>query len=533
MNNFRTEIKVGLFVLAGIVILAYMSLRVGKFDFGKKKGYEISAYFDNASGLNQDVPVEIAGIEVGRVEQIDLDRGKARVTMRIKPDISIPSDSKALIRARGLMGDKFIEIIPGRPDSPLLEDGDKVVNTSAPTDIDQLVNRLGDIALDIQKISRSLGNVLGGEEGEVKMRQILDNINDTTASLNRIIAENERRVNALLVNFQEFSKDMKEVSEANKTAINEIVENFRQTTFQLKDAMESFNQIAQKIERGEGSLGRLINDPSTVEDLNRTLVHLRSITEKIDSGEGTIGRLVSREETGESLDATLASLKNITEKIDSGEGTIGKLINDEAVAENLGETLEGINEYFTRTDAFKFDVDFHLEHLARHNDIKTYLNLKIQPKADKYYLLGLVSDPLGVKTVTDTVITETPGGTTTIHEEKRDKDKLKFTAQIAKRYEDLVLRGGIIESSGGMGVDYYLFDDRLTLTFEAFDFDTDTRSHLKAGVDFSFFKYLYLTAGFDDFISDEGRSSFFVGAGLRFEDDDLKYLLTSAPIPTQ
>jgi len=71
------------------------------------------------------------------------------------------------------------------------------------------------------------------------------------------------------------------------------------------------------------------------------------------------------------------------------------------------------------------------------------------------------------------------------------------------------------------------------LTFEAFDFDTDTRSHLKARVDFSFFKYLYLTAGFDDFISDEGRSSFFVGAGLKFEDDDLKYLLTSAPIPTQ
>ena len=139
MNNFRAEIKVGLFVLAGSVILAYMSLRVGKFDFGKKKGYEISAYFDNASGLNQDVPVEIAGIEVGRVEQIHLDRGKARVSMRIRPDIFVPSDSRALIRARGLMGDKFIEIIPGRPDSPLLEDGDTVVKTYAPTDIDQLL----------------------------------------------------------------------------------------------------------------------------------------------------------------------------------------------------------------------------------------------------------------------------------------------------------------------------------------------------------------------------------------------------------
>jgi len=499
MNNVGAEIKVGLFVLAGIIILAYMSLKVGKFEFGREKGYEVVAYFDNASGLNEDVPVEIAGIEVGRVKGISLDKTKARVTMRIDPHISIPSDSKAFIRTKGLMGDRFIEIIPGRPESPPLKSGQRIVNTYTPTDIDQLLNRIGDVALDIRKVSKSLGNVLGGKEGEVKMRQILDNINEATASLNRIMVDNEKRINALLVNFQEFSKDMKEISEANKTAINVIVNNLRETTVQLKDAIQSFNQIAQKIEKGEGSLGKLVQDPKTVEDLNDTL----------------------------------ASLKSVAQKIDSGKGTIGKLINDEQVAENLGETLQGINEYFTRTDAFRFDVDFHVEQLTRHNDTKSYLNLKIQPKADKYYLLGLVSDPTGVETVTDTVITETPGGTRTVHEEKREKDKLKFTAQIAKRYQDLVLRGGIIESSGGVGLDYYLFDDRLKLTLEAFDFDTDRETHLKSGADFSFFKYLYLTTGFDDFISDEGRSSFFIGAGLRFEDDDLKYLLTSAPLPTQ
>ena len=499
MNNVGAEIKVGLFVLAGIIILAYMSLKVGKFEFGREKGYEVVAYFDNASGLNEDVPVEIAGIEVGRVKGIGLDKTKARVTMRIDPHISIPSDSKAFIRTKGLMGDRFIEIVPGRPESPPLKSGQRIVNTYTPTDIDQLLNRIGDVALDIRKVSKSLGNVLGGKEGELKMRQILDNVNEATASLNRIMADNEKRINALLVNFQEFSKDMKEISEANKTAINVIVNNLRETTVQLKDAIQSFNQIAQKIEKGEGSLGKLVQDPKTVEDLNDTL----------------------------------ASLKSVAQKIDSGKGTIGKLINDEQVAENLGETLQGINEYFTRTDAFRFDVDFHVEQLTRHNDTKSYLNLKIQPKADKYYLLGLVSDPTGVETVTDTVITETPGGTRTVHEEKREKDKLKFTAQIAKRYQDLVLRGGIIESSGGVGLDYYLFDDRLKLTLEAFDFDTDRETHLKSGVDFSFFKYLYLTAGFDDFISDEGRSSFFIGAGLRFEDDDLKYLLTSAPLPTQ
>lgn len=499
MKNAGAEIKVGLFVLAGIIILTYMSVKVGKFDFGRKKGYEIFAYFDNASGLNIDVPVEIAGIEVGRVEDIGLERRKAKITMRIAPDTSIPSDSKAFIRTKGVLGDKFIQIIPGKPESPPIKDGERIVDTYTPTDIDQLINRIGEVALDVRKVSRSLGNVLGGKEGEDKMRQILDNITTSTASLNRIIGDNEKRISALLINFSEFSKDIKDVSHANKEYINRIVIDIKETTTQLKEAVEAFSMIAKKIERGEGTLGRLIHDTTTIEDLNETL----------------------------------ASLKRVSEKIDAGKGTIGKLINDEKMAEDLGETVTGIRDYFARMDAFRFDIDFHGEHLTRHSDTKYYLNLKIQPKADKYYLLGLVSDPVGVETVTDTTITETPGGTRTVHQVKRERDKLKFNAQIAKRYYDLVLRGGIIESTGGIGLDYYLFGDRFKLSLEAFDFNIDRAAHLKGAVDFTFFKYLYLTAGFDDFLNDEGDSSFFIGAGLRFEDDDIKYLLTSVPIPGQ
>ena len=499
MKNAGAEIKVGLFVLAGIIILTYMSVKVGKFDFGRKKGYKIFAYFDNASGLNIDVPVEIAGIEVGRVEDIGLERRKAKITMRIAPDTSIPSDSKAFIRTKGVLGDKFIQIIPGKPESPPIKDGERIVDTYTPTDIDQLINTIGEVALDIRKVSRSLGNVLGGKEGEDKMRQILDNITTSTASLNRIIEDNEKRISSLLINFSEFSKDIKDVSHANKEYINRIVIDIKETTTQLKEAVEAFSMIAKKIERGEGTLGRLIHDTTTIEDLNETL----------------------------------ASLKRVSEKIDAGKGTIGKLINDEKMAEDLGETVTEIRDYFARMDAFRFDIDFHGEYLTRNNDTKYYLNLKIQPKADKYYLLGLVSDPAGVETVTDTTITETPGGTRTVHQVKRERDKLKFNAQIAKRYYDLVLRGGIIESTGGIGLDYYLFGDRFKLSLEAFDFNIDREAHLKGAVDFTFFKYLYLTAGFDDFLNDEGDSSFFIGAGLRFEDDDIKYLLTSAPIPGQ
>ena len=533
MNNYGAEIKVGLFVVIGIIILSYMSLKVGKFDVGRKKGYSIAAYFDNVSGLNKDVPVEIAGIEIGSVGDIRLDKKRARVTMRIYPDISIPSDSKASIRTKGIMGDKFIEITPGKGELPSLEDGEMIVNTYSPTDIDKLITTIGDVAMDIKKVSRSLGSVLGGKEGESRIREILDNMNNTTESLHRIILDNEKRVSSLLGNFYEFSKDIKEASQVNKEYINKIVVDIKYTTTQLKNAVGAFSNIIEKIEKGDGSLGRLVNDTQTIDDLNHTLANLRSISEKIDSGKGTIGRLISKEGAAENLDKSLTSLKNISEKIDSGKGTIGRLINDDNMADNLEETMAGINDYFTKTDAFKFNIDFHLEQLTRHSDTKSYLNLKIQPKADKYYLLGLVSDPAGLTTTTDTLTTEVPGNTISTHKETTDRDKVKFNAQIAKRYKDFVFRGGILESTGGLGLDYFLFDDRLKLSFEAFDFNNDSKTHLKCGANLTFLKYLYLTTGFDDFISDEGGSSFFIGAGLQFEDDDIKYLLTSAPIPTR
>ncbi len=152
--------------------------------------------------------------------------------------------------------------------------------------------------------------------------------------------------------------------------------------------------------------------------------------------------------------------------------------------------------------------------------------MKIQPKQDQFYLLGLVSDPRGRLTVRD----NTTGGVKTTTEEW-DKSGLLFNAQIGKRFRNLVLRGGILESTGGFGMDYMALNDRLKLTFEAFDFSSDRNAHLKGYADVKLFKYLYLTGGWDDFISNRGNSSSFVGLSIRFEDDDLKYLLTSTPIP--
>jgi phospholipid/cholesterol/gamma-HCH transport system substrate-binding protein len=162
--------------------------------------------------------------------------------------------------------------------------------------------------------------------------------------------------------------------------------------------------------------------------------------------------------------------------------------------------------------------------------LKSYLSLRIQPKQDKYYVLGIVDDPAGEKSRSE-VTTIIDGEEHTVYTEEIDKDAIKWTAQIAKRYYDLGLRAGIFESTGGVGADYYLYDDRLICSFEAFDFDPDENPHLKLRAEFTPLQFIYVTVGYDDFISKSDNESLFLGLGLRFSDEDIKTLITDIPWP--
>jgi phospholipid/cholesterol/gamma-HCH transport system substrate-binding protein len=226
------------------------------------------------------------------------------------------------------------------------------------------------------------------------------------------------------------------------------------------------------------------------------------------------------------LNKTLASLQDVTDKINQGKGTIGKLINEEETVNNLNEGLTGINRYVNKAEQFRTFLSYRGEYLFDKSNLKSYLDMKIQPNEDKFYILGLVADPRGKRTIKD----RTVAGVTT-REEEWDKSGLLFNAQIGKRFKDVVLKGGLFESTGGFGFDYMAIHDDLKLSFEAFDFAEDRRAHLKAAAEYRFFKHLYLTAGWDDFISNQGNSSPYAGLSIRFEDDDLKYLLTTTPIP--
>ena len=501
MARFSPEVKVGLFVLAGLLVIAYMSLKVGGPKRAEEQGYNLVALFESASGLKTDTPAEVAGIRVGYVEGIELYEGKAMVTLKIRSGVQLGPDSRAMIRTRGVLGDRFVELIPGVEDEPPLQPGDVIGKTTSQVDVDTLLIQLSSIAEDVKVVTGSLRDAMGGDEGEVALREILENTKNVTRSLNALVERNTENLEQIMVNFRAFSSDMKDLSGVNKENVTALISNVKAASETIEGTLVSLRDIVDKVSRGEGTFGRLLQDESTVDELNETLV----------------------------------SLRDISGKISRGEGTIGKLVNDPGTAETLDETLTRLNAITARADRFRLFVGYRGEYLFSGEDVKSYLNVRIQPTLDKYYLLSIVDDPGGsLSTKTTETVTHLPDGSTTFEsmtEKQIDEDELKFSAEIAKRYYDTVIRGGIIESSGGFGLDHYLFDDNLKLTAEAFDFDRDRNPHVKFYVDANLFDHIYLTAGYDDVFSDQSEESFFVGVGLRFEDEDLKYLLTGANIP--
>lgn len=532
MFKFSTEAKVGILVLIGILLLGYMTLKLGQFQISKEKGMLISAMFDTASGLKKGVPVEIAGIEIGTVESISLKQGRALVTMLIRSDLDLRVDSRAIIRTAGVLGDKYIEIIPGLTGAPLLKDGDQLVRTTAPADMDQLMMKISEISDDIRQVTKSLNDVFGGTEGTANMREILNNLSEMSETLSTMISENRESLSLLIENLTAFSKDIQSISSDNKEEIKSILANLSQTSEQLAHTITAVREISEKISQGTGTLGQLINEDTVIKTLDRTLASLNEVIDKINRGEGTLGALITEGETSQNISQTMASLKDITEKINQGQGTIGRLINDETTMDRIDEALSGLNEVITKVDTIKLTVDYHSDYFFNTSKAKSYLNLRIQPREDKYYLIGLVDDPEGVYSKEITTITgPAPGASATTTTESWDQFGLKFNAQIAKRYYDLTIRAGLFESRAGFGTDYYLLDDDLRLSFEIFDFGRETDNvHLKFSASYEFLKFFYLNAGYDDF-ANKNRSSFFLGLGLRFTDDDLKYLLTSVPLP--
>ena len=139
MKQLTMETLVGVFVMVGIVSLAYLAIKLGKLEVVGARGNTILAEFDSVAGLKNGSVVEIAGVEVGRVREITLKNYRAVVAMSINPGVELQEDAIASIRTKGLIGEKYIRITPGGSDKAV-PPGGRLRDTEDPVDMEQLIS---------------------------------------------------------------------------------------------------------------------------------------------------------------------------------------------------------------------------------------------------------------------------------------------------------------------------------------------------------------------------------------------------------
>ena len=140
MKRGKLELTVGAFVLVGLACLAYLAIHLGTMEVWGG-GYQISATFDNVGGLKLGATVEVAGVDVGRVERIRLSSGdRARVVIQLEPGIKIYDDAIASIRTKGIIGDKYVKLSPGSSEK-LVPPGGTIHDTESAVELEELISK--------------------------------------------------------------------------------------------------------------------------------------------------------------------------------------------------------------------------------------------------------------------------------------------------------------------------------------------------------------------------------------------------------
>jgi phospholipid/cholesterol/gamma-HCH transport system substrate-binding protein len=142
MKKVSIETAVGIFVLIGLISVAYLTIKLGKMEWFGDNYYMVDARFDSVSGLKTGAQVDMAGVEIGQVADIHLDNEEqvAVVRMKIEKDVELTDDVIASVKTSGLIGDKYIKLTPGGSDR-ILESGDTIIETESALDIEELVSR--------------------------------------------------------------------------------------------------------------------------------------------------------------------------------------------------------------------------------------------------------------------------------------------------------------------------------------------------------------------------------------------------------
>lgn len=482
MQSWSSEFKVGLFVLAAaaLVVLSYL----WSFDGVRadEEAYRIHMTIASADGLYAGSPVKIAGVEIGSTESIEIAGDRARLTLLVRNDYELPVDTQGQLKASGLLGDYFVRLFPGQ-DEALLADGDTITVRAEPGDIDAITRNVEDISDDIAAITEVLRQLVENEKNQEHVEATLENVDALTAEIRLIAEQNRSDIHAIVESVRRLTESLEGYTDEVAADLDDELERLKELTDHLDDAAVDIGSITGKIDRGEGTLGALVNDDETIDSLNDTL---------------------------EQANLAVRSFTGLRPEVYyTGRYYLGSQPND--------------------LETFYYGNPLH-------NTVGNTVGIRLRAHEDFWYVFEINDYPNGVISQTDVLREETG----TVESRWTKEAKFRFTFQLEKRWGHFSFRLGVKENGGGLGATAYVLDDKLQFQLDAFDFYFGSYPAIQdAGIPnvrllarYEPFKNVYVEAGTEQVIlgAKYGYGTGFIGAGFRFTDDDIKLLLATLPL---
>ncbi len=503
------SVKIGLFFIVITALTTYYLMKSA--DWLMKGGtYRLYAYLDDATGLLEDSGILIAGVEVGKIEHIVLEGDRAKLTIEIYDRIPVYKDAFLYKEMQSMLGTSMLLLSPGADKEHPLKDGDWITRVQSKTGLNYTIDKAKAIANRTETIVNNIGDFVEREDFQKKMSDLVD-------LLTKVSKASAQNVEANLALLRITLKNMAELT-------GKVNANFDRNLAQMEKLIANTIAITEKANKLLGD-----NDKAISESLQSVRDSLQALSAQIKDAQETLN----------SAKTTMKNMEEITTRIKDGEGNLGKVLKDDKLYENISNIAEKASDYADSTLGMQVQVDFHTEFRAVNRNFQNEFNIKLQPRDDRYYLIGVVDDPAG-RTFEKTTVTEvtdpavTPSTRTVIEKEKKTDDGVKFNLQIARTFGDVTLRGGIFENKGGAAIDYLPWK-YWQVSSEVFDFTSSDTPNLRAFTNiYPFrwstvepFNWLYITGGADDILRNSARD-YFVGIGLTFTDNDLKGVIGTA-----
>ena len=274
----RDEVLVGILLTIGVVIGVLGTIWLVRGGFSQ--GYPLYARFKWGAGVKQGQPVRLAGVQIGVVSDVELDpRGTILITMSIEDEHHVPRNSKAAVVPVGIFGDQEIALLPDEPSPIFFNEGDSVPPAPPKAGLPELTARADTISQRLDDVAKAVQLELVQGGGVADLRKTLAATNELAKSLSVIAAEQSRQLSLTLTRFRNTAAAIDSVQlDSTMRNLQVTTKNLAAFTDSLRGTAQQLNAVLAKADRGDGTLGRLLNDPGLYYDLRRLTTRIDSLT---------------------------------------------------------------------------------------------------------------------------------------------------------------------------------------------------------------------------------------------------------------